>query len=251
MVGAPESGLGARVVLLGASNLTRGFGTVVSLARARLGSPLEVLAALGHGRSYGTVSRFLGRTLPGIGGCGLWRGLERASAAPTHALLTDLGNDLAFGAPPERILGWVRACLDRMGDARVVVSGLPLDSLRRLEPWQFYLWATVFFPGHGLRREQILAGAAELEAGLRQLARERALELIESRLEWYGADPIHLAGNRALDAWKAILGPWGDAEPDPRAVPLPAPEWRRVCGLARSCPQPGATLRDGTTISVY
>ena len=50
---APPAGLARRVVLVGASNLTKGIGTVLPLAEQIWGSPLEVYAALGHGRSYG------------------------------------------------------------------------------------------------------------------------------------------------------------------------------------------------------
>jgi hypothetical protein len=250
MVAPPEDAFRARLVLLGASNLTRGFRTVVSLAHARIGGPLEVLAALGNGRSYGMVSRFLGRTLPGIGGCGLWRGLASARDLPTYALLTDLGNDLAFGAPPERILSWVRASLEPLGDAHVIVSGLPLPSLRGLAPWQFALWATFFFPGRGLSMERILSGAAELEEGLRALSEERGLAFVASSGEWFGADPIHFARPRVGAAWQSILAPWGTAV-SALEVPLPAPEWRRVLGIPRNHAQPGARLRDGTTISVY
>ncbi len=42
-----------RVVLLGASNLTRGISTAVGTARMILGEPGEYLIAMGHGRSYG------------------------------------------------------------------------------------------------------------------------------------------------------------------------------------------------------
>ena len=83
-----------RVVALGASNLTRGLQTMVSSARASWGSEIEVVAALGHGRSYGATSQFLIRTLPGILECGLWRELESRPQVPTRALLTDIGNDI-------------------------------------------------------------------------------------------------------------------------------------------------------------
>ena len=66
-----------RVVALGASNLTRGFRTVVAAAREAWGPDVEVLAALGHGRSYGGESRFLGRVRPGILQSGLWSELAR------------------------------------------------------------------------------------------------------------------------------------------------------------------------------
>ena len=72
-----------RVVLLGASNLTRGISTVVATAQRVWGQPLEVLAALGHGRSYGIESRVLGRRLPGILNSGLWEALDRSPASPT------------------------------------------------------------------------------------------------------------------------------------------------------------------------
>ena len=64
--------LSTRVVLLGASNLTRGISTVVGTARRLLGPMPHVFVAYGHGRSYGVRSRVLIRGLPGILNCGLW-----------------------------------------------------------------------------------------------------------------------------------------------------------------------------------
>jgi hypothetical protein len=60
-----------RWVLLGASNLTLGLGTVLSTIRNPSPAPLDILAAPGHGRSYGATSRVLCRELPGILQCGL------------------------------------------------------------------------------------------------------------------------------------------------------------------------------------
>ncbi len=103
-----------RVVLLGASNLTRGVSTVIETAAAYWGRPLEVFAALGHGRSYGAASSVMGRELPGIVQCGLWEDLRRQGAAATAALITDVGNDLLYGAPPEVIADWVQQCAERL-----------------------------------------------------------------------------------------------------------------------------------------
>src|SRR5712671_2746547 len=113
-----------RVVLLGASNLTRGISTVIETAWSLLGSPLEVLAALGHGRSYGLSSRILGRELPGIRQSGLWEALAAAPRAETAALVTDVGNDLLFGATVASILEWVSESLGRLAavEARTVLT---------------------------------------------------------------------------------------------------------------------------------
>ncbi len=91
------------VVLLGASNLTRGISTVVGMARGIVGEPSEFLIAMGHGRSYGQRSSVLGRSLPGITQCGLWEALRHARG-PTSALITDIGNDVIYGVPVETIL---------------------------------------------------------------------------------------------------------------------------------------------------
>jgi hypothetical protein len=83
-----------RVVALGASNLTRGFQTVVSTARGAWGPEVEVFGALGHGRSYGARSRFTVRSLPGILESELWNDLSALPPVATRGLVTDVGNDI-------------------------------------------------------------------------------------------------------------------------------------------------------------
>src|SRR5438552_11262132 len=104
-----------RLAALGASNLTRGFQAVVSAARAAWGGEVEILAALGHGRSYGVRSRVAFRALPGILESGLWPELESRPRAVTRALVTDVGNDIPYGFLADQILAWVEEALDRLG----------------------------------------------------------------------------------------------------------------------------------------
>jgi hypothetical protein len=247
-----------RAVLLGASNLTLGLRQALAAARARVGAPLEVLAALGRGRSYGTDSWFCGRRLPGIGACGLWPALAAGGSRPTWALVTDVGNDLPYGASAEAILGWVGQALDRLdaARARTVITTLPLDNLRRIPAWQFELWRRLIFPLHRTSREAILARAEVVDAGLRAMARERGLALVEHDRAWYGADPIHVRRARRSEAWSAILAAWGPEARATGAAPLPGawtlvPERRWVLGVEGGRPQPCARLADGTTLSLY
>jgi hypothetical protein len=112
---APSSRTRRRIVFLGASNLTVGLGTVLATARARLGpEPVEVFVAAGHGRAYGRWSRVAIRGLPAIVDCGLWRALDRGTAPATYALVTDIGNDLAYGATAAELAGWVGTCVERL-----------------------------------------------------------------------------------------------------------------------------------------
>ncbi len=204
----------ARVVLLGASNLAIGLNAAASAARARLGAPLETFAACGCGRSYGQVSRFLGRVLPGIDACGLWRALDAAPAGPTYALVTDVGNDLGFGASAAQVQGWLEVSLDRLAahGARAVITGLPLANVERISPAAFRFWAKLLFPWHSIERGRLLEQARELEARLEKLAVERGLAKVDPQLEWYGRDPIHVRSSRRADAWRCYVSPWNGAE---------------------------------------
>jgi hypothetical protein len=245
----------SRVVLLGASNLTMGLPIVLGAARARLEpGPLEVFVAAGHGRSYGRWSRALVRGLPAIRDCGLWSALDRRGA-PTHALVTDIGNDIAYGATPAELAGWIEACLARLAgrDVQAIVTLLPAASLARLPRWQYHVFKSVLFPGRRLPFPLFHARLAEANARLAELAGRHGAVAVEPAADWYGADAIHLAARRRAAAWQTILGSWG-AGPD-AAGPLVcrglAPAWRTVCGVSLRRVQPAAALADGTTISLY
>ena len=152
-----------RIVLLGASNLTRGISTVVGMAGGVVETPCEFLIAMGLGRSYGQDSTVLGRRLPGITECGLWSALRQASG-PTFALITDIGNDVIYGVPVETIVRWVTECVDRLRETStaIVVTLPPMQSLETLTPWRFGVARSLLFPG----RRMSLADALSLSRAL-------------------------------------------------------------------------------------
>lgn len=250
-----------RIVLLGASNLTRGISTVVETSAQHWGRPLDVLAALGHGRSYGMTSSVLGRTLPGILQCGLWSALERREAPETAALVTDVGNDLFYGAPVEQIAGWVEQCLDRLMrcEARIIVTRLPICNLPRLRSWQYLTVRSLFFPSCRLSLSELSQRAVELDERISGLARQRNCALIEPRSDWYGFDPIHFKLRHWGRAWQELLAPWSEAEASAARASLArwlylrrcAPEFRTRFGVAQRRAQPVGRLADGTSISFF
>lgn len=250
-----------RVVLLGASNLTRGISTVLETARRVWNEPLDVLAALGHGRSYGAASRMLARTMPGIVDCGLWPALAARPAAPTAALISDIGNDLFFGASAEQIAIWVSRCVDRLQEAgaRAIMTRLPVCNLDTVQAWQFLALRTVLFPGNRLTLEEIKGRARELDARLLELAARRGVTVVEQRAEWYGMDPIHVRYRAWPRAWSEICGAWTQSRVAP--APSSAARWIylrtrrseafRMFGRALRGAQPCGRLRDGTLVSLY
>jgi hypothetical protein len=252
-----------RVVLLGASNLTRSFATVVSVARSTWGEPVEIMAAVGHGRSYGQDSTVLGRKIPGIFPCALWHDLEQRPALPTAALVTDIGNDLLYGVPCERIVNWVGQCLDRLADvgASTIVTQLPTASIERLSEARFRFFRRVFFPRSAITLSAAKDLARGLNAELIALGESRKISVISAADSWYGFDPIHLKRRVCRHAWPAMLASWHTAAAAievPRTslrtsayLALLPPSERALFGVRRSAAQPSGRLRDGTTISLY
>jgi hypothetical protein len=253
----------SRVVLLGASNLTLAFPRVIARLCEILPVPLDVLAAIGHGRSYGRPSRVLFRELPGVVECGLWRALETGPERDTRAFLTDFGNDLVYGAGVDEIAEWIALILRRLAarGARATLVRLPLTSIERLSPLRFSLARGIFYPSHRIDLATIRARASALDARIRSLAVEHGATLIEPRADWYGLDPIHILRAKRDEAWNALLAPLAERKapagstrlrgPDRREIARMRPERRRWMGREETRPQPCARLLDGTVLSSY
>ncbi len=250
-------------MLLGASNLSLGFREVLAAASRQLGGgPFETHVAAGLGRSYGRWSMVLGRGLPGIVDCGLWRAVSRPAAGPTYLLLSDIGNDIAYGASPETISGWVATCLDRLAESepRAALVLPPTASVAALRRWQFLAVRTLLFPGRRISLDAARAATEELADRLRRLAGERGVPVAEPRRRWYGFDAIHVRRRVRREVWREVLAGWGPppvatSEP-PRAPRLPArassaAERRTLLGVELARAQPRRRLADGTTLAFY
>lgn len=262
MASAPEE-TRPRLVLIGASNISRSQRSLFREALQIAGAPADIYLAAGRGRSYGARSTLAGlRALPGVLECGLWEVLARAPARPTFALVTDVGNDVLYGFPAPRILGWVAECVDRLLSlpARVALTTLPMARLGELTRLRYEVARRALFPSHPLGYETMVEVIRELEAGLKSLARERSVPFLEPPRIWYGVDPVHVRWSVRTRAWREILALW---QAGPRAEATPPPRlalWRslllrpaslEILGRRWQTRQPAAVLADGTTISLY
>ena len=251
------------LVLLGASNLSRGFARAVGIARSCFDERLSFYVAKGSGRSYGTEAGAFGKKFPGISSCGIWSALERAKSAPTNALITDIGNDLGYEVPVETILQWVEGCVERLleRDAKIVISDLPIESIRCLSERRYRLFRSVLFPQCRVEWDEMLCRLAALQAGVRQLAETHFIPVFPVETNWYGFDPIHPRAH-FLDDYFAGMFNAGDTSRVARSTVssswltsaylqlIRAESWTNF-GVQRSCAQPTGRLRDGTEIFLH
>lgn len=236
-------------VLLGASNLTLGLPTVLATLAAQC-EDVEMLIAHGFGRSYCGTSRFAARELPSVLDCGIWSALaERPADRPVWALVSDVGNDLAYGRTPSEIIERVGAGLAKLKafDARVVVVRPPVERLLLNSATSYAVAKSLLFPGRVQPWPEMREKIVALDELLGVCATEAGAAVVRPELDWYGVDPIHIRARRQAAAWSRILNGWPWAKPvfAPRtsslwnaAVWRHAAEQRRIMGRILRRDQP-------------
>jgi len=255
-----------RFVLLGASNLKRSFSYAITVAAEYWKAPHDFHVAMGHGRSYGQESYFFGNFFSGIFQCDLWKQLESSKHLPTVALLMDIGNDLAYGAPVSMIMKWVRGCSERLlnMDAQIVVSELPMEVLRNVSSPKFRLFRALLFPSCRLSWSELLYRAERLNESLLDWAESKKTPIFSGENAWYGFDPIHPRRRHFREMWHGIYSRF---ESERSHLPLSGARenqwllrWYLRClsppSLGRSLRSESINLRtsllhDGTRITLY
>lgn len=255
-------------------------------ARLLLGSPMDVYAALGHGRSYGVRSRVFVRDLPGILECGLWNALEdqriddslssaasessienrQSPVVPTFALITDIGNDIMYGVSPQVVAQWVEECINRLQAqaARITMTMLPIENLRAVSRFQYRVVKSMMFPTRKLTFEQAISRAVELHDRIVELAQQRDVRIVEPQAAWYGFDPIHIRFRHWPAAWGEILSAVvleqssasNHQSPTPSLVrwgrlKLMTPQQWWLFNKQLGRPQPSGRLPDGSAIHLF
>lgn len=254
-----------RAIILGASNVTLAFPRLWHGLRRACVEPLEMFAAHGHGRSFGTWSRIGPRELPGIVPCRLWDDLaaQPPSAKPPRALVTDIGNDLLYGVDPDQIAEWIATCLERLTamSARIVLTQLPLASAFRLGRARFRFFRSLLFPSSDLQFDDLQSQVTRLNQHILDLGREHNVPTLDLRGQWYGFDPIHIRRRHRNPAWRELLASWFDDSTvaDFRAAnPTESlrqwrqrPFERRWFGREQTTTQPALREADGSALWLY
>ena len=250
-----------RVVVLGASNVSRGLSRLVATVETR--SPgADLFVAAGHGRGYGVNTRVAARRLPSILGSGLWRGLDRQGGAAPVALVTDVGNELLYGLTAEQVASWVRESVRRLADrgATIAITRLPMASIAAVGAVRYRALRTFFVPGCRLSLADLKDAATRLDADLQAIAGDFRAQVIEQPVHWYGFDTLHVRRRHLDDLWHMACEAWGFPVVESPArssvatwarVGTKAAEVRSLGGVMRFTRQPVLPLRSGGMLSLY
>jgi hypothetical protein len=182
---------------------------------------------------------------------------------PTAALITDIGNDLLYGASVQEIAEWIDWTVKQLqaASANVVVTRLPITSISTLSPFRYRLLRSILFPQCDLELDTVRERARELDEKLERLCRNRKVHLAEHRANWYGYDPIHIKMRHWVRAWEEFMAPWGKLGHGTSVASaslrrwaylrcLP-PERRWLLGIEQRRRQPAGRLPDGSIVWIF
>ncbi len=249
------------VVVLGASNVSRGLARLAATVRSRAGTPLELFVAAGHGRGYAASSRVGLRRLPSILASGLWRALDRERIERPCALLTDVGNELLYGLGVAAVARGVREAAARLADrgAALAITGLPLASIARVGRVRYRLLRTLYVPGCLLSLAEIQDASQWLDDELRAIAAQTGGTFLEQPGDWYGLDALHVRRSRLDDLWQLVADAW-ELQPASSRTSASLVEWatlgsraaevRSLARIPRLTRQP-VIERGGMRVSMY
>lgn len=255
-----------RIILLGASNLTLSLRLVIHLIQQRFSGPSEILAAVGHGRAYGSANQVLLRGLPGIVASRLWPQLNSIGVLPTYALLTDIGNDILYGSAPEQILRQVGWCIEQlqMQSAQIVVTNLPMASIEDLSERRYTFYRNIFYPFCRLPRSETVSRVRAVYQGLIDMASRRNFTLYEQEPVWFGPDGIHVHYWKRRAFYRDVLEHFAvpgsndktDSGESRKELFLtwqqrPKFAYKTVLGREIQCQQPSGRLADGSSVYKY
>jgi hypothetical protein len=198
-------------IVLGASNVANAHSALKRAVEQVLGASVDLRVECGNGRGYAVPAARLWKTLPAIVDARLWRDLARPELpGRAFALVTDVGNDLIYGASVEQTLAAVGTCLERLErlGAHTLLAGLPLASLPRLGGFRYLLTTKILGLDRAPAFEHLLELSTRLDTGLRVLGRDHNAAFVEPSADWYGIDPIHLRRARRTEAFRTIVSHW-------------------------------------------
>lgn len=203
MVSALQQDTSVLLVLLGASNLSRGCFAFAKHMRACLHPrPVEVLIASGPGRAYYASGGLLNASYPPIHTSDIFEVAHSKSELGYQvvALVTDIGNDIMYDVSAEQVIETIQQVFEKLQsiNAEIFYTTLPVAFEKKDRPIQFRILRSLLFPRSTVTYDEATGGIIEVNRFLKEC---RYGHLIPDMNRYLGFDEIHYGWLRAHSAW--------------------------------------------------
>ena len=195
-------------VLLGASNLARGYSALTRHIPRNI-SASEFLNALGPGRGYCARGGLLNFTYSPIGECGVMKSAKVYAERGFRmaVLLTDIGNDIMYGVPESTLVESLDILIEKSlkMNAEVFMTSIHVDVSKDMGKTSFKLLKSIFYPNSPVTFDQADSAVKKLNHYLaeKSLQNER-VHLVNGLGAFCGLDKIHYGLFKSHLAWSRI-----------------------------------------------
>jgi len=195
-------------VLLGASNLARGYSALTRHISKNIPQS-QFINALGPGRGYCARGGLLNFSYAPIGECAVMKKAEvfAGQGGRVVVLFTDIGNDIMYGIPGESLI----ECLDTLiakaqsWNAEIFVTSIHVDVARDLGKTSFKLLQTLFYPKSPVTLDQADSAVKKVNHYLVEKSQQnRQTHLVSGLGIFSGWDKIHFGLLKSHLAWSRI-----------------------------------------------
>ena len=195
-------------VLLGASNLARGYSALTRHISKNI-SAVEFLNALGPGRGYCARGGLLNFTYSPIGGCSVMKVAKVYGERGFRitVLLTDIGNDIMYGVPESSLIASLDTLIEKslQMNAEVFLTSIHVDVSKDMGKTSFKLFKSIFYPNSPVTFDQAESAVKKLNHYLaeKSLQNER-VHLVSGLGAFCGLDKIHYGLFKSHIVWSRI-----------------------------------------------
>ena len=202
-------------VLLGASNLARSFyGLKNCIKRCLLPRSSYFIHAMGPGRGYISQGGILNATYPPITNCGILEAVRniRKPNQKVIALITDIGNDIMYGIPPDEIIGGLQYIFDALNEieTNIFITPISVNLKNDISEFYFRILRQIFFPKSKAKYPQTLEAIEDINKFINQSSNEKIV-VISDMEQFCGLDKIHYSVLKSHLAWSYLANKLTDS----------------------------------------
>jgi hypothetical protein len=196
-------------VLLGASNLARGYSALKRHISKNI-SASEFLNALGPGRGYCTRGGLFNFTYSPIGECSVMKFAEIYAERGFRitVLLTDIGNDIMYGVPESSLIESLNILIEKslQMNAEVFLTSIHVNVSKDMGKTSFKLIKSIFYLNSPVTFDQAESAVKKLNYYLveKSLQNER-VHLVSGLGAFCGLDKIHYGFFKSHLAWSRVV----------------------------------------------
>jgi hypothetical protein len=195
-------------VLLGASNLARGYSALTHHIYKNI-SAGEFLNAMGPGRGYCARGGLLNFSYSPIGECNVMKSAKvyAERGYRTVVLLTDIGNDIMYGVSESFLIQSLDIMIEKSlkMNAEVFLTSIHVDVSKDMGKTSFKLFKSIFYPNSPVTFDQAESAVKKLNHYLaeKSLQNER-VHLVSGLGAFCGLDKIHYGLFKSHLVWSRV-----------------------------------------------